>query len=364
MHYELIATLSIAVCLIIISLEYLWLYRLAQRQENEKSKYDAVRQKVASMVEGIFYSPTFSARKREIESLAKIMNKDTKIFEMIFGQLCFWEEYGDEESLGDKSAVVQQIYDVIKPIELFGEILKSGNKHTVGYACRRLADFDAYDYLPDIQKYAKNKNRNVSYNAAMALSRFGDMEGLAEYLVRIQNDKKYSGRIINEFFSCFSGDRAALAMKVFETCNEYMKLTVIKAVSPYGLEELEQIFKEGVSNKNINMRIACVKALSSLGKEENEQLLLIAAKDKNWVVRSSAVKGLQYIRTPASVEGVKEALKDKEWWVRQAAAEALFELDVSTKDVEEILGGYDKYAADAVKYTLYRNMNLKGKEDK
>ena len=77
------------------------------------------------------------------------------------------------------------------------------------------------------------------------------------------------------------------------------------------------------------------------------------------MVRSAAVKGLQKLGTPTAVQGVKEATKDKEWWVRQAAAYSLIDMNVNISELEDVLGGYDKYASDAVKYALYRSVDLK-----
>lgn len=359
MTSEWIAVIAIIISLFILILEYLWLAILSKRRSDTYEKYKNVSLKVARMVEGILYSPTAKSRQNETQALKELMGNDCKIFEMISAQLCFWEEYGDENTLGNKTEVIDEIYAVLDPEKLFSDLLKANNKYTVGYACRRLADFDAYDYLSDILELSKGKNRDVAYNAAMALARYGYSEGVADFIVRIENDKKYSFRLINELFDNFSGDKAALATMVFEKCEDYMKINVIKAISDYRLFEFEAMYIEGMSSKNSAMRIACVKALGDLANPQNEQILITATYDKDWVVRSSAVKGLGKINTPKALEGIKEAIKDKEWWVRQSAASALINMNVSVSDIEDILGGYDKYAADAVKYALYRSIDVK-----
>lgn len=359
MHYELFAVLCIIFCLFILGFEYLLLALLAKKQEDAKNKYETAAEKIGSMVEGILYSPTESSRKSETEALKKLMGDDTRLFEIISAQLCFWEEFGDDETLGNKAEIIDSIYDALDPVKLFSDILKSGSKYKIGYACRRLADFDAFEYLKDIYDLSKSKNRNVSYNAAMALSRLGYADGVAEYILRIENDKKYSYRIINELFSSFSSDRAELASRILEKCGDYMKTVVIKAIAPYRLTQFKQLYIDGTVSKNTDMRIACIKALGELADPENEHILLTAAKDKDWVVRSSAVKGLKKLVTPAAIQGVKEATKDKEWWVRQAAAYSLIDMNVKISEIEDVLGGYDKYASDAVKYALYRSIDFK-----
>lgn len=358
MQYELIAVLCIIFCLFILGIEYLWLAVLAKQQEDKKNEYAVTVQKCTCIVEGIVYSPTESSRENEIESLKKLMGTNTKIFEIINAQLCFWDEYGDDEMLPDKHEIIDRVYETLNPIGLFADILKSGDKHKIGYACRRLADFDAFDYLNDIYELSKSGNRDISYNAAMALARLGYAEGVAEYILRIEKDEKYSSRIICELFDHFSCDRSELASLVFKNCDEYMKVVVIKAISPYGLHQFESIYSVGTASKNDEMRIACVKALGELADPKYEHTLLTAAKDKNWIVRSNAIKGLQKFATSAAIKGIKEALKDKEWWVRQTAANALIDMNVSISEIEDVLSGYDKYASDAVKYALYRSIDM------
>ncbi|MDE6659319.1 MAG: HEAT repeat domain-containing protein [Eubacterium sp.] len=359
MHYEWFAIICIIFCFLILGLEYLWLTIFAKKQDDDKNKYETVSFKVTNMIEGILYSPTESSRKNETEALKDLMGDDTKIFEMISAQLEFWDEYGDEETFENKSEVIDSIYEAVDPINLFAGILKSEDKYKVGYACRRLADFDAYDYLNDIIEFSKSKNRDIAYNAAMALSRLGYTEGVAEYILSIENDRKYSARIINELFDGFSADRAELAGAVLKDCGEYMQTVVIKAISHYRLHQFEDVFIKGTVSKNKNMRIACVKAIGDLENPANEHILMVAAKDREWVVRLSAIKGLEKIATPNAINTIKESLKDKEWWIRSAAANALVDMNVSIAEIEEVLDGYDKYASDAIKYALYRTVNLK-----
>ena len=358
MRYELLAVILIILCLIILGFEYLWLSLLAEKQEDAVSKRSNAKKKIHKMIEGLLYCPTKSVLEKETEALKKFIGNNSQNLEIACDELTRLKAAG-VDVLGEKAKVIDDLYNIIDPISTFGKILKEGDTYNKGYACRRLADFHATEYIPDIRKLAESKNRDLSYNSAMALSMLGDVESVAKFILRIQNDKKYSHRIIMELFAECTGDRAALAEQIFSDCNEYMMLTTIKAIAPFKIEKFEKLFLEGLKSTNNAMKIACVKAIGSLEKPENEHTLLIALKDKDWVVRSSAIKGLQKLRTSAAISGVKQATQDKEWWVRQAAAQALLEMKVSIKDIEDILQGYDKYAADAVKYSLYRAVDMR-----
>ena len=72
------------------------------------------------------------------------------------------------------------------------------------------------------------------------------------------------------------------------------------------------------------------------------------------MIRTSALRGLSKLSSRTALNTVKRALSDKEWWVRHTAADSIIKMNVSPRDLEDILGGYDRFAADAVKNVLYR----------
>ena len=103
----------------------------------------------------------------------------------------------------------------------------------------------------------------------------------AEYLLSIQDDRMYFARIVNEFFDVFSGDRVELASRLFETCNPYMKNTIMKAIAHFRLDAFRQMYLSGATGNNQQHKIACIKALAEFGYEEDEQILQMAAKNRD-----------------------------------------------------------------------------------
>ena len=91
----------------------------------------------------------------------------------------------------------------------------------------------------------------------------------------------YFARIVNEFFDVFSGDRVELASRLFETCNPYMKNTIIKAIAHFRLDAFRQMYLSGATGNNQQHKIACIKALAEFGYEEDEQILQMAAKNRD-----------------------------------------------------------------------------------
>ena len=357
MKLELISVIGLLLCLLIIGIEYILLYRLAERQDENTARVENIRRRLDIHVEGVLFAPTLSSRNAEVTALSDEINGDFEVYEMALTSI---REHKGSRYSSDTEALdelILHINEQVQPVEIYATMLDEGDVYHKSYACRRLAELEAVEYRDKIKEYVDDKHRDLAYNAAMALCHMGDVDDVAKYLLEIQDDRLYSARIINEFFAQFTGSRQVLAERLFEKCNKYMKCTIIKTIAPYKLEAFRPMYIEGASGDDGQMKIACVKALAAFGYPEDEQLLQIAAGDKDWVIRQSAVRGLSLLKTDTALATVKHALSDKEWWVRQAAAQSITRMDISANDLEEILGGYDRFAADAVKNVLYRQVD-------
>ena len=357
MKIELISVIGLLLCLFIIGLEYILLYRLAELQDEHTARVDNIRRRLDNHVEGVLFAPTFSSRNAEVKALSDEINGDFEVYEMALTSIREHKGSRYSSDTEDLENLITQINEQVNPVEIYAKMLDEGDVYHKSYACRRLADLEAMEYRDKIKECVDSKDRDLAYNAAMALCQMGDVYEVAEYLLSIENDTQYSGRIVNEFFAQFTGDREELAAKLFEKCNKYMKCTVIKTIAQYKIDGFRNMYIEGASGNDTQLKIACVKALAAFGYPEDEQILQIAAGDKDWVIRSSAVRGLSLLKTQSALNTVKHALGDKEWWVRQTAAQSITRMDISPKDLEEILGGYDRFAADAMKNVLYKTVD-------
>lgn len=360
MNAAFIALIILLFGLIMLGLEFLWLYVLAVRQENRANKYSAAKEKAEKIISSIFYSPTALSRRNEIKALQNLIDGDYLILEMVYEQIEAWKNYGDGEFIEIRKAILAEIDEALKPVDFYGKMLKEGKNYFKAYACRKLADFGANGYLDDIKALIKSSNSNLSYNAAMALSKLGECESVKEYIINKYNDAKYSDRIFFEIIRIYGGDRAVLAEKLYSQQNDLLKTKAVQAFAPYALSEFSEMYRKEAKSTDVNMKIAAVKALAALNNPEFEHDLILAVKDRNWIVRISALKGLEKFDSHSAVQGVIEATKDKEWWVRNTAAQCLLNMNVSVVEIENILKGYDRYAADAVKYSLYRKIDLRG----
>lgn len=354
MKVELISIIAVLFCMMLIGIEYIIHYRLAEHQDEHSVREQDVARRMNIRVDAILRAPTAFCLKSEIKAMSEDIDGDFEAYEAALRIMNgLRKKRGDEEI----EKLINAVKEEVKPREIYAKMLEEGDEYHKGYALRRLADLKAIEYQDKMVEFLGSKNRDLAYNAAMALVHLGDAVHVAGYIMSIENDKQYSGRIINEFFDDFNGDRAELAKRLFAQCNNYMKSTIIKAIVPYKIEEFRPMYFEGFSGKNFGMKVASIKAIAAFGRPEDEQLLQIAAKDREWVIRAAAVKGLALLHTKSALDSVKLALTDKEWWVRQTAAQAITEADISAKDLEDILGGYDRFAADAIKAVLYKKVD-------
>lgn len=331
---------------------------MAQTQDNEKNTNEYLKRQLTVLLESTVYAPTENALNDQINAIAEKINGNAEIYELALRCLNDAKEKHKEDDKGQLEHLKLLLDEKVKPVEIYAIMLKEGDIYHKGYACRRLADMGAEEYKEVFADLTKSADRDLAYNAAMALCTLGDAENVCNYIKQIQADKAYSGRIINEFFYDFNGDRAELARLLLHDCNHYMKCTVIKAIAPFKLYEFKQLYENGFAESDKQLQISCIKALAPFGDPLDEQTFCIAAQNNDWVIRSAALQGLAAINSPTALKVVKNGLYDKEWWVRQNAAKALISMNIKPQDIEEILSGYDRFAADALKSVLYKEIEL------
>lgn len=356
---EMFVVIVVFIIAALLCTEYIWLYIISNRQEEiliRSGQYDS---DIHTMLEAILSSPTLQAKSEEMDNLFEYIGNDYEKFDITVRKLLqLFKRYKDFPA--EKQDALRLLYERLSPIQTYKAYFEQSNPYQKGYICRRFADFKAVDELELIRKCLNSKNKDLQYNAAMALSELSDEEYVLNFIKMCEDNRKYSHRVIIELLDLYTGDKASLVMKAFDTASDYMKATLIKGVADDKLEPLEHIYLEGMKSTNTEIKIACVKALSKMAQPRHEHELIIALNDKNWVVRASAIHGLQKINTSAAIAVVEHATGDEEWWVRQIAARALTKMDFDMSHVEAVLSGYDKYASDAVRSSLYRMVDMRG----
>ena len=357
--YEILAAILVLVFILALCFEYLWLYILSRKNEETDLQMGEINARIHSMLESFLYSPTPASREAELDALVEYIGEDAfKKNETVVQFIQLMRISADLPE--EKQASLGQLYDRLDPIPFYAERLEKGNRYEKSYAVRRLADFMAREKIGDIRPLLEDKHADLVYNAAMALSELGDEESVVTFAKKCESNHLYSHRVLLELLQAYSGDRVQMVRRLYESCNDYIRATAVKAYTGDRLEALAGLYMDGMDSRDGNLKIACVKALAQFGDPQYEHTMAVALNDKNWIVRLAAVSGLEKIGTPTALEALVHATQDEEWWVRSAAARAIVQIDEDLVYVEKVLGGYDKYAADAVKNALYKQVKMNG----
>ncbi|MFA6309124.1 MAG: HEAT repeat domain-containing protein [Clostridia bacterium] len=352
-----IAITSIVVCFVLFIILFIWLYAIAEKQEEKNKKSKESHRRIAEMLGAIIDSPTNTSQSDEIYVLSSFIDKDKHERIDILSNILIEGLLTDAEDERGRKALFM-VFELLKPQLHYSKMLRKGTANEKAYACKMLSAFYQVNEIPEIRKYIFDKNKELSYNASLAISILGDEDCLVKLIDSYKTNYDYSHRIILELFRIYSGDIRLLAIRCLENSNNYIKASIFKAVAKYKIVEFEIHYLYGAQDRDPNIRVASIKALCEIGNPKYEQTLINAAQDTMWYVRSTAVKGLGKINTVNSRRALLDAVRDNEWWVRYNAAHTLVSMDGGLEMAEKVIGGYDKFAADAVKFALYKTYNI------
>ena len=82
MTYEIISIIALLLCLLIIGIEYIFHYRLAEIQDDNIARLDGIRRRLKMRVEGVLFAPTDRCRADEITSLVKEIDGDFELLKV------------------------------------------------------------------------------------------------------------------------------------------------------------------------------------------------------------------------------------------------------------------------------------------
>lgn len=350
-----LAYVLVLICIFIVSIEYLYLYALSSRTEARISEYNGTCVRIGEMIDTIVNAPTESSLRQALVFLKRYVGVDRTRMDILSGlllkRLITENEEGNQNGLRALSAAC----DMVNPSAFYSSLLKTGDLYDKAYACRKISGFSRRQEISVIREFSHSKNRDLSYNAAMALSELGDESGLIDAIRDCQHNYEYSHRIIIELIQKYTGDMETLAKKVLcGISDDYIKTAVIKAVAKYRFQSLADIFTGLLTGTNVNLRAAALTALGALGDPAFQNDMITACTDPDWIIRLTAVKALKNIRTPESMQALSDAAQDAEWWVRNTAAKILVGMDTDLVYVERVLRNEDRRAADSILFALYQ----------
>ena len=100
MTYEIISIIALLLCLLIIGIEYIFHYRLAEIQDDNIARLDGIRRRLKMRVEGVLFAPTDRCRADEITSLVKEIDGDFEVYELSIEAMRQYRDQSGDEGVG------------------------------------------------------------------------------------------------------------------------------------------------------------------------------------------------------------------------------------------------------------------------
>ena len=124
MTYEIISIIALLLCLLIIGIEYIFHYRLAEIQDDNIARLDGIRRRLKMRVEGVLFAPTDRCRADEITSLVKEIDGDFEVYELSIEAM---RQYRDQSGDEGVDVIIDEVNEQAKPVDIYAEILENGN---------------------------------------------------------------------------------------------------------------------------------------------------------------------------------------------------------------------------------------------
>ena len=350
-----IALIFVGILVVAAGILFVWLAFGTKKRKQAISVRQSNKRHIEDAVLSILNAPSSHSMQEELEDLKDFVGNSIENFDFLSDTM-FKQVQVIEPENETAQHFFFKILEVLDPIGFYSRLLKVGTAPQKAHACKYLSDFSAESEIKNIEKHLNSKNQDLSYYAALALSKLGDEEGVSKFLIDCKDNYQLSHRLVLQLIGEYNKDIKSLANLVFRECDDYIKATVIKSLSKYNFYDFENIYRDALKSQNASLRVAAVTALGSFEDVKFEKQLIIASNDKMWIVRNAAVKALGRLDTENALKNVVRATSDVEWWVRNNAANALIKMDNGLEKAEQILASFDTYASDAVKNALYRSL--------
>jgi HEAT repeat protein len=345
-----------AVVLVLLLLSF-WSLALAHMQEKRKAKREIRKEYIETAMQTIFSGHDKDADLSNLLDGIKVLKQfiGNSLYMFNVASECFFKNLENVDEDDENTAtVVSMVLRILDPVPFYSRQLKNGNKYQRANACRMLASYNATDEMKNIERQLSSRDNELTYNAAMALAELGNESSISQYIINCKENHSYSYRVLMQLIHEYNDDVKLLAELIFRECDDYIKATVIKAIARYRFAEFESIYVNAVNSRNVTLKVAGITALGELANAKYEDMVARTALDRIWIVRNAAVKALGKINTERSLEIVVHLTSDVEWWVRYNAAKTLILMNGGVEKIDQVLDGKDAYAADALKYALYR----------
>jgi HEAT repeat protein len=222
-------------------------------------------------------------------------------------------------------------------------------------AARRIGLLEAPEMCEPLRKAMARGPEHVTFQAAWALSRLGDLQGLAWLLQHPDATARRTRRQLVTLLERFgSGAVGELRTAIGGKAAAPIHVAAIEVLGLFGDPAAVDHLMSALKNGAPAARIVAARALGRIAAEESAPALVAALDDEAWQVRAQAAKALGAVGAPASVAPLAGRVGDVAWWVRRHAAYALGRHGAQgQRALEEIAeAGQDLFAEEIAREVL------------
>ena len=208
-------------------------------------------------------------------------------------------------------------------------------------------------YLIDTTIYCRE-------NVLKALYRIGNVQAV-ENAFRVLNDYHYfhHTKLLSDGLMTFCGDKNLLAKSLWKHHMEWradIMVAIIQFITRDS-EDFIEVFWEVMNNPKIHIeiRLAIIRYykkyyFAPVGERLRQYVK--ESDEKNTTLGIVAVSALENYPGEDTMFVLKKALHHKDWYIRHNAAAALIYLGITDKEINEIIGGADRYASEMLCYMI------------
>jgi len=210
-------------------------------------------------------------------------------------------------------------------------------------------------------------------NAMKVLYAYGNVDYILQALDKIgYGDTFHNDKLLVDGLLTFSGDHEELMSRLLEECeyqNDFLQQVILNYVRFQGGEYRDyfwNILQDEEEDDEI--RFIAIRYFAKITDERAEKWIKNVAQhpqDQRWEYAAISAGSLGAYPGEETVEILKQCLCHGNWYIRYNAALSLERLNISSRELEDILEGDDRYAREVLEYRIrMRQYEKESKEAK
>ena len=219
---------------------------------------------------------------------------------------------------------------------LFGRALRSPFKWRRIEALRILGSLDFRDVVYVLSRGLEDRDDDVVYAAARALSKRADLRAAGVLLDFFEEERVDPKRLV-VMLEEFPVPTHELLWPKLEADDPETRVRAATLLEVSDEPETVTRLIRAAADQDPDVRSAAIRSLATIGDPRGRSVLPEALSDRAWFVRAAAARLAGALGTTGLYEDLVGLLGDENWWVRQNAKTALLAL------CPEIEQGLERY---------------------